>query len=459
MNIKIKRFALLIVFFATTLVIIGQNTGTNSPYGRFGFGELATPSFGASGQMGGLSFGLRGNQQINPGNPASYSAIDSMTMIFDFGVSAQSARMSDGINRQNFGNANLDFIAIQFPVLRNMGISFGVLPFSRVGYNFGGLRWTDNMQYDESHRGTGGLTQLYGGVAWSPVNNFSIGVNVNYMFGRFEHSNTAVPLIHNAAVRNRRISYSIRTVRYNIGVQQTIPLNNNRSITIGAVYTPQLSTNSDVNPASMLFASDPWQFPWQLPIDISQSDTIRNATFQLPHSFGLGFTFNTPRWLFGIDGEYQLWSGLKYNEHPNAYRPDDWRGNLLDGMTRDTRFNNTLRIASGFEYVRNPFSTQFFHRVRVRGGVSFANSYTNVNVFDPASHQFLGVGSFRQYGANVGFGVPLPDFRSGHPTMLNIGFHYTRKQPDRDFMIAQDMFKISINLNFHELWFFRRLIY
>jgi hypothetical protein len=45
---------------------------------------------------------------------------------------------------------------------------------------------------------------------------------------------------------------------------------------------------------------------------------------------------------------------------------------------------------------------------------------------------------------------------SGHVSMLNIGFGYSRQQPDASYMISQDMFKISLNLNINELWFFKR---
>ena len=455
MNIKIKRFSLLIAFFATALVIFGQNTGTNSPYGRFGFGVLSTPTFGASEQMGGISYGLRRSQQVNPGNPASYSAVDSMTFIFDIGVSAHSARLSDGHYRRSFTNSNLDYIAMQFPLWRGVGASVGLLPFSRVGYNFGGSpRWIEGGggQYWGVHRGTGGLNELYAGVAWSPINNFSVGLNIAYLFGSIIHTNTAIPSTPDTFVGHNGIHYSLRTLRYNFGVQQTFPLTNNRSITVGAVYTPRISTTSDVTESREMFTSDPFQNPWQFPVQILPADTLRDASFQLPHSFGLGFTYSTTSWLFGIDGEYQLWNGLDY--------PD-----RLDGMTRDTRFNDAFRIASGFEYVRNPFSTRFLHRVRVRGGVSFANSYINVNVFDPNTIDpntneilSLGTGSFRQYGANVGLGLPFHDFLTGRLSMVNIGFHYIRQQPNHQFMIAQDMFKISVNINFNESWFFQRLM-
>src|SRR5690554_5520968 len=58
MNIKKKRFSLLIAFLTITLVIFSQQVGSNSPYGRYGYGVLSNPSIGASEAMGGISYGF-----------------------------------------------------------------------------------------------------------------------------------------------------------------------------------------------------------------------------------------------------------------------------------------------------------------------------------------------------------------------------------------------------------------
>ncbi len=85
--------ALLLMTFAG--VAVAQNN-TNSPYTRYGYGDLVNQNFGNSKAMGGIAFGLRDGSQINPLNPASYTAIDSLTFLFEGGVSMQNANISDG---------------------------------------------------------------------------------------------------------------------------------------------------------------------------------------------------------------------------------------------------------------------------------------------------------------------------------------------------------------------------
>ncbi len=443
MNIKKKRFSLLIAFLTITHVIFSQQVGSNSPYGRYGYGVLSNPSIGASESMGGISYGLRRSQHVNPGNPASYSELDSLTFIFDMGVSGHFARMSDGANNRDFYNGNLDYVAMQFPLFKNVGASLGLLPFSKVGYNFGTSRSLSNIQYLETYRGTGGLSQVYAGVAWEPIKNVSIGANMSYLFGNFSHSRVSTPFTSNALVSEGKQSYSIRDIKYDLGFQYQYPIDKNRSVTLGAVYSPEILSNADLNSSVMNYTSDPYNNPNLPPSQIIKNDTLQGQGFQIPQTFGLGLTYQTNKLLIGVDGTYQMWENSTYPAE-------------LDGLTNDNRFNNLYRINTGLEYVFDRYSQNFFHRIRFRGGLSYSNSYLNVSVSNPENSQPLGMGSFKEYGVNFGLGLPFHDLRTGHMSMLNIGFGYTKQQPDSDYMIGQDMFKVTLSMNVNELWFFKR---
>lgn len=443
MNIKKKRFPLLIAFLTITTVILAQQVGSNSPYGRYGFGVLSNPALGASEAMGGISYGLRRSQQVNPGNPASYSELDSLTFIFDLGVSAQLSSMSDGVNSRDFYNGNLDYIALQFPLFRNMGGSVGLLPYSKVGYNFGNRRSLSDIQYLETYRGTGGLSQVYFGAAWEPFKSLSIGANVSYLFGNFSHSRISTPVTSNALISEGKNRFSIRELKYDLGLQYSYNISNTKSITFGAVYSPQITTKADVYSSVMNYTSDPYQSPDLEPVQIISSDTLSGEGFQIPQTFGAGLTYQTENFLVGVDGTYQLWKNSAYSSQ-------------LDGLTDNNRYNDLYRINAGAEYVIDPYSQNFFNRIRFRGGISYSNSYINVSVSNPESSHNIGMGSFNEYGINIGLGLPFHDLRTGHLSMLNIGFGYSRQDPNSQFMVGQDMFKISVNMNVNELWFFKR---
>ncbi len=433
-----KRFFLLsVVLFTVTLVAVAQQVGSNSPYGRYGYGLLSDPSIGASETMGGISYGLRRSQQVNPGNPASYSELDTLTFIFDIGVSGHYATYNDGMSKQDFYNGNLDYIAIQFPIMRKIGASIGLLPYSKVGYKFGQSRSLSDIAYSEIYSGSGGLSEIYGGIAYEPFKYLSLGVNVAYFFGNIEH-NKQLPSIDNTTLARIAIDkFSIRDIKYDFGIQLTHPIDRMQSVTIGLVYTPK------INAKSPIYSYDQLLDAGGNVKQILKSDTIPSQVFHFPHSFGLGATYSNQNWLVGADGTFQKWEGMEY---PSAF----------DGMDQDTRFNNRYRIGAGAEYVIDPLSRDFFRRIRFRGGFSFANSYNNVNVYDPINNSNLGTGGFKEYGVSIGFGLPFRDTYTGRVSLLNIGFNYSLLQPDNDYMIKEEMFKITVNMNINEFWFFKR---
>jgi hypothetical protein len=432
-----KRFFLSVALYIVTLVAVAQQVGSNSPYGRYGYGLLSDPSIGASETMGGISYGLRRSQQVNPGNPASYSELDTLTFIFDIGVSGQYATYDDGGAKQDFYNGNLDYIAMQFPIMRKIGASIGLLPYSKVGYSFGQARSSSDITYSEIYNGSGGLSEIYGGIAYEPFKYLSLGVNIAYFFGNIEH-NKQLPSIDNTTLaRIATDKFSIRDIKYDFGIQLTYPIDRMQSVTVGLVYTPKINAEAPIYSYDQLLDAN------GNVKQILKSDTIPSQSFRFPNSFGLGATYSNQNWLVGVDGTYQAWKGMGY--------PSD-----LDGMDTDVRFNNRYRIGAGAEYVIDPFSRDFFRRIRFRGGFSFANSYNNVNVYNPINNSNLGTGGFKEYGINIGFGLPFRDTYTGRVSLLNLGFGYSLLQPDKDFMIKEEMFKITINMNINEFWFFKR---
>ncbi|MBR6539358.1 MAG: hypothetical protein IKT76_05840, partial [Bacteroides sp.] len=91
--IKNRHIFLVLVLALLSGVAMAQNN-TNSPYTRYGFGQLTDPGSGNSKAMGGVAYGLRDKSQVNFANPASYSAVDSLTFIFDGGLALQNTNFS-----------------------------------------------------------------------------------------------------------------------------------------------------------------------------------------------------------------------------------------------------------------------------------------------------------------------------------------------------------------------------
>ena len=78
-----KKNIITLLLAMATVIAANAQSGTNSPYSQYGLGVLSDQSQGFNRGMNGLSIGLRQSNQVNMLNPASYSCIDSLTMIFD----------------------------------------------------------------------------------------------------------------------------------------------------------------------------------------------------------------------------------------------------------------------------------------------------------------------------------------------------------------------------------------
>ena len=436
MNKQKRFFISLAVLFTLIGSGFAQQVGVNSPYGRYGYGLLSKPSLGATESMGGISYGIRRGSYINPGNPASYSAADSLNFTMEMGVSAQSSILSDGVNNQSFENANFDYLAFQFPVLKNIGASIGILPYSKVGYDFGRDRILDEISYRETFSGSGGLSQIYGGVGYAPFKYLSLGANVSYLFGSISHSRQ-LPAIGQGDAFSRLVSntFSIKNMKLDFGAQFTYPINVNKSMTLGVVYTPKINNKTTVTPSDVIYSQSS---STALPVD-----TLYKQSFDLPETFGLGFSYSTRNMLVGIDGSFQRWGNANYPDY-------------LDKMTSNTRFNDRYSVNMGVEYVADPVNRNFFKRLRLRGGLSYSNSYINTKVYDPSNDNNIGDAGYKEYGVNVGFGFPFRDMISGRISMVNLGLGYSRMEPEMDYMIKEDMFKVSLNININEFWFMKR---
>ena len=288
--LKIEKFILSGVLLLTQLSVWGQNN-TASPYTRFGFGEIADRSFGAGRAMGGVGIGLRSPEQINPMNPASYSCMDSLTFIFDFGASLKASSFKDQSNQYNHLSGNLEYVAIQFPITKWLAMSAGLLPYSFVGYKFGEVSTIGDATYQNTYSGTGGLNDLYGGLSidiWKK--RLAIGANFGFLFGNIEHAQYLMFSSNeddgSSPYANHRVrQMKVKDMKMDFGLQYTHPLSATESLTLGLTYSPNNRLNvKTYDRIEKLEISNSTVIE-------SSTDTIQGLRYDLPNSFGIGLSY------------------------------------------------------------------------------------------------------------------------------------------------------------------------
>lgn len=419
---KNKIFLLLLssLFF---IQIANTQNNTNSPFTRFGLGELSDNNAGEQRAMGGVAIGARSDKSINVVNPASYSSVDSMTFMFDVGASALVSRFSNPTGAKNTINANIEYVTMQFPLYKWLGFSAGVLPFSFSGYDFfttekqtvpSNTNIPDTLLYTKNFNGRGGISQIYGGLSAKFLNHISVGFNAYYMFGSLNNYRSVSANNNNQFTPTTyKNEITASNFRYRFGTQFYNTFNKKHDLTLGLYYEQKGDLKGNYSEISSSVLQDT--------INITGGNE-----FDLPSHLGVGmyYTYNN-KISVGLDYSLQKWSDAKYIGQYNI-------------------LNDRSKIALGVEYQPNERGRKFSEKIFYRAGFNTSNAYYNINGIMPPQN----------FGISFGLGLPLYNKVTNSTSMLNTTFEYGKIGSNT--LLREDYFKLTLNVTFNEHWFFKR---
>lgn len=401
-----KRYLLILLAGMLSVGAWAQNA-TSSPSSRFGYGELNSNLPNAYRAMGGVGVGMRSNKVINPAQPASYTACDSLTFMFDIAGAFLYTNYGDASGQRNKVNGNLEQITMQFPLWRRyIAMSVGVNPYSAVGYEISldtvAPAFTTQLPYS----GEGGFTQVYGGLSFNICDWVALGVNAYYMFGDIEQTkgvNFADDSFKNYTMTETLTVNSVR-LRYGIQFFHTF---GKHSITLGGVF-------ENKQPFSRM--------NYEQIETTTTNDTVMtlNSGFEMPMMYGAGLSYAyNNRILIGLDYMCQDWA--------NAY----YFGEKTSLKTRH-------RYAIGAEYRNDPTSRKYVDQIYWRVGANYTTSYTNQ--YNQA-----------ELGVTLGIGFPLRTVG----TVINTTVEYGRRGL-AEGVLNENYLRLVINASIAEHWFFKR---
>ena len=422
-----KRILFSAALLLGTLCATAQTNGSNSPYSRYGYGLQNDQAQGFNKGMAGLAYGMNNAKQLNFKNPASYSSIDSLTLIFDIGFSLQYANLEQGNTKKNANNSSIDYVMAGLRLAPNLGMTIGMMPYTTIGYNMSTTSRVSNsgnevMQTD-TYNGDGGLHEVFVGLGYSPYKGISVGANIGYLWGSMD--NTVYASYDNSNISSRRRLYSadIRTYKLDFGAQYEQRINRNNTLTIGATYGLGHEVNRPAFYIDQRITANQG----------SVGDTTRlEKAFELPHTFGVGAVWNhRNRLRVGMDYTLQMWDGCRTPELIN---------NTYQVSTNS--FKNSHTFTLGGEYQPRPNSAYWFQQIRYRVGFSMSTPYTKVD----------GLEGPRRYCASMGVAIPIKNAWSNR-SVVNIAAQYERVEPKFSGMIAENYFRLCLGITFNEMWF------
>ena len=405
-------------------------SGTNSPYSQYGLGELVDQASGFNRGMDGLGYGFREHNQVNHKNPAAYSALDSLTFLFDAGLTGQITNFKEGNKKRNAKNANFDYVVAAFRAFRHVGVSFGLLPYSNVGYKYSNSGYVNDLNtvaYTNTYRGSGGIHQIYLGVGWEVVKNLSVGANVSYVWGDYEK---AVTNAYSDSYINTISKYYTAEVNYyklDFGAQFTLPLNKKNSITLGATFSPKQDLNSNPE-CKVLSVNSPTAVTDTVSYKISKG-------LKLPMTIGGGICFNHDNSLkVGADYMLQRWGEIAFPDYIVSNDKSSYE--MVSNY-----FNDRHKFTVGGEYVKNEYGRSFMSRMRYRFGASYTTPYLKINGYDGP----------KEISISAGLGIPIINAHNNR-SFVNISGQWVNQKASAG-MIDVNSFRINIGITFNDRWF------
>jgi hypothetical protein len=406
-----KKVTIILFGLMSAVMMMAQNN-TNSPYTRYGYGQLEDDCFSRSQAMGGTSIGLRTKNAINSTNPASYSSIDSTSFIFEMGVSGLLSNFRSGDGQNTTFTGNLDYIALQSPITKWMGLSAGLIPYSYVGYNY---KYTDSIQipfedeynvYDKTYYGSGGISQVYLGLSFDIADHLAFGVNGYYMYGNINHYK-AVSYNQSELTTTNTVMLSnlyIRSFNARFGLQYHETIGEKHKFNIGAIYEFRSGMNGRFEQTT------------------TGTDTLKmnsSELFEMPSLYGGGLSYTyDDRVMIGVDVIYQEYSKALYYGK------------------RDT-LANRMKISLGAEYTHDPRGRRYIDRMSWRLGAKYNNSYAAVNGKQVSD-----------FSLTCGIGLPLRTSK----TIINVNFEYGNIG-GMMATLKENYFKFGLNFSLNETWF------
>jgi len=445
MKINIAKSLSVVVLLITITTTSWAQVGTSSLYSRYGIGDLEQTALGQSLGLGGTGIALRTPYEINPLNPASYSAfypaknrmddnslgqVKYPNFMFQAGVRFKRTNSETASSLLTDYNYGLRSMAMGFHINKYWSASAGMMPYSSIGYQvntedslFSG---SYGIKARNAYLGTGGLSRLYLGNSFK-YKQFSVGFNANYIFGNQKIiSETAVEDLSFSSAVSTTQTMDIRGLMLDFGTQFSDTIADKFIYTLGAIYTANsnLSTYSTYRTQQTYKINSP-DFVTRVLIN----DTIANGKMLLPQMYGGGFSLRTDKWMVAAD-----------------YKTQNWSEALFLGETKSELTNSTT-YSFGAEYTPEVNSDNFFKHSSYRIGMRASDYYLNVGGVQVVDN-----------AVSLGIGIPLTTKRPGlrTPFRINIGFEAGQRGSLEQGMILENYYLVNMNFNMGSIWFIKK---
>lgn len=416
------RKLILVIFIGIfSFPVFGQNN-SSSPFSMFGIGDLYSGLYGRSAAMGGVSTPLISSFQLNPSNPASYSALSPNTFIYEFGLAADYYTIKSYDKSFSKFDANIRSIAMGFPVTKRWKAGFGLVPVSSIGYSIQQEQYfePDSTRIINTYDGEGGVHSVYLNNSIEIVKSLSLGIKMTYLFGSLDllrnmytyNTESTSIMADSEKSKFRAFSFGFGT-HYHKSFDKIF-------LNVGAYY----NLNTNLNGKKEKFTTNTIS---KVATGNYFTDTLivdsvpQEGKIVIPQSICIGASV-----IFDQKLEVAV-----------DFQKDTWSKSTFFGENRNLSDNQ--RFSLGLEYTPDYLSPKFYKVIRYRAGFNYIQSYLT----------YEGV-QLRQTGGSIGAGLPL---RSGG--IINLAILYNHREVPGNDILKENYIQFNINFSLRSNWFFK----
>ena len=428
---------LCIVLLALAAFNIHAQEGTTSPYSFYGIGSLKFKGTTENRSMGGLSI-YSDSIHINLRNPASYGGKniigynnESRPIKFTVGGSHSSTTLNTSSDSQKASASTFDYLALAMPIGK-LGIGFGLMPYTSVGYKLESLNDSDLQTH--RYRGEGGVNKAFLALGYLIAKDVKIGLDASYNFGNIQ--NSAIEFLYTEddeliQYQSRESNRSdISGLNYNFGVTYTPMITEKLQLTTAFTYTPksELTSNNERTIATIVINPNSGQ---EFPVNEIEQDLdgngLKTTTLTLPSKMAFGAGIGQPRkWFFGAE-----YTSLKTSQFSNPIF-----------SIENATFEDASEIALGGFFIPQYTSfNKYWKRMVYRAGMRFENTGLKINNE-----------AIKEYGISFGVGIPVGRAFSN----ANFGFEFGKRGTTNKNLIQENFVNFQLSLSLNDRWFEKR---
>lgn len=432
----LKTFKFIVLIFALTVIKAGAQNVTNSPYTRYGIGDINYSGIGHNIALGGTSIAENTQFFLNSVNPACNTNLMMQRFVFDLGFDVKYTQMSSSSQSQRNQNTTFKYLAGGFAVKPWWSFMFQLKPYSSVGYKSVDSTYISNSSnasevfgYKETYYGKGGLSQVSLATAFKAFKMLSLGVEGQFLFGNLERYHDIEQVSYTYGTKDstkvyHTNNYLIHGFNYKLGfefektfISSKDSLKPALKFAVGGFLSNEAKLSTSNEMLLYTLGSQTGSY-------VVASDTAELGKVTLPMSYGLGFSVELfDKLMINTDYQYQNWS--KFSIPGEETTTSTLGANKYYGL--------------GMQFVASKYSSRYYKTINYRVGIHRSDTYLNMNGYN-----------VQDQGFTFGLGFPLRSL------LLNVSCDFGVRGTTEYNLYKEKYWLLHFNVTAHDVWFVKR---